>query len=205
LEQLHADVCGPIDPPNGPFQFFLEIVCASSKWSQVALLSTRNLVLSKMLAHILKLKAQFPDNPLMKLRVDNAGEFTSQNFDDFCIIAGIDAQYSVPHVHFQNGTAESLIKRIRIIARTLLMHAKFPASAWAHVVLYATTLLKYLPSVFNDSSPHHLAFATRPNVSHVRVFGCQVLVPILGPKQSKMGPQRQQGMYIGYDSSSIIK
>jgi hypothetical protein len=141
----------------------------------------------------------------MKLRVDNAGEFTSQAFDDFCITVGIDVQYQVPHVHFQNGIGESLIKRIQMIARTLLMQANFPASAWDHVVLHATALLQYRPSAFNDSSPHHLAFATRPNVSHVRVFGRQVLVPIWGPKQSKMGPQRQQGIYIGYDSPSIIR
>jgi hypothetical protein len=92
-----------------------------------------------------------------------------------------------------------------MIAMTMLMQANFPASAWGHAVLHATALLKYRPSAFNDSSPHHLVFATRPNVSHVRVFGCQVLVPILGPKQSKMGPQRQQGIHIGYDSPSIIR
>jgi hypothetical protein len=96
LEQLCADVCGPTDPPSGPFQMFLAIICASSKWSQVALLSTRNLVFSRILAHILKLKAQFPDNRLMKLQVDNASEFTSHTFDDFCITAGIDVQYQCP-------------------------------------------------------------------------------------------------------------
>lgn len=53
LERLHADVCGPINPPSGPFQFFLAIIDASTKWSQVSLLSTHNLVFSRILAHIL--------------------------------------------------------------------------------------------------------------------------------------------------------
>ena len=79
LERLHADMCGPIDPPSGPFRFFLVIIDASSKWSQIYLLSTRNLVFPRILAHILKLKAQFPEHPIKVLRVDNVGEFHIQN------------------------------------------------------------------------------------------------------------------------------
>jgi hypothetical protein len=30
------------------------------------------------------------------------------------------------------------------------------------------------------------------------------MVPILGPKCNKMGPQRQPGIYVGFDSASII-
>jgi hypothetical protein len=57
LHQLKADVCGPVDPPSGPFCFFLVIIDSSTKWSQVSLLSTRDLVFPRILAHILKLKA----------------------------------------------------------------------------------------------------------------------------------------------------
>jgi hypothetical protein len=121
------------------------------------------------------LKAQFADNLLMTLPMDNAGKFTSETFDDFCSTAGIDVQYPVPHVHFQNGIAKSLIKRIQMVAGPLLMQANLPASAWGHAVLHSTTLLQYRPSAFNDNTPHHLAFATKPSVTHIRVFGCQVL------------------------------
>lgn len=31
------------------------------------------------------------------------------------------------------------------------------------------------------------------------------MVPVLGPKRAKLGPQRQKGIYIGYDSTSIIR
>lgn len=205
LARLHADVCGPISPASGPFNFFLAMICASSKWSQVSLLSTRNLVFSRILSYILKLKAQFPDHPIKYLRVDNAGEFTSPTFDDFCTTAGINVQYSVAHVHFQNGIAESLIKRLQTIARPILMQTNLPATAWGHAILHAATLLHYRPSAFNASSPHQLAYGTPPNISHLRTFGCQVLVPILGPKRNKMGPQRQTGIYIGNDSPSIIR
>ena len=205
LERVHADVCGPIEPPSGPFRFFLIIIDASSKWSQVSLLSTRNMVFPRLLAHILKLKAQFPENPIKTIRVDNAGEFTSKTFEDFCMATGIDTQYPVPYVHFQNGIAESVIKRIQMIARPMLMQTQLPTTAWGHAVLHAASLLKYRPSAYNDQSPHHLAFGVDPDLSHVRIFGCQVLVPIMGPKRTKMGPQRQKGIYVGFESPSIIR
>lgn len=186
LERIQA--CRPVDPPTAPFRFFLAVIDSSTKWSQVSLLSTQNLVFPRILAHILKLKAQFLDHPVRILRVDNAGKFTSKTFNDFCTSLGIDVQYPVAHVHFQNGIVESLIKRLQLIARPLLMQTNLPTSAWGHAILHAAALLRYCPSAFNTSTPHQLAFGNTPDISHLRTFGCQVLVPIMGPKWTKMGP-----------------
>lgn len=195
----------PDRPPSGPFCFFLVMICASSKWSQVSLVSTQNLVFSRILAHILKLKAQCLDHPIRILRVDNAGKFTSPTFDNFCMSAGINVQYSVAHVHFQKGIAKSLIKPLQMIARSLLMTTNLPASGWGHANTHANALVRYRPSAFNTQTPHHLAFGTTPDVTHLQTFGCQVLVPILGPKRKKMGPQHQHGIHVGFDSNSIIR
>jgi hypothetical protein len=92
-----------------------------------------------------------------------------------------------------------------MIARPMLMLTQLPVTAWGHAVLHPASLLKYCPSTFNALSPHYLAFGIQPEVSHLRTFGCQVLVPIMGPKRTKMGPQRQKRIYIGFDSPSIIR
>lgn len=73
-------------------------------------------------------------------------------------MAYIDSQYNVPYVHFQNGMAESLIKRIQMIVRPLLMQTSLPATVWGHAVLHAASLLLYRPFAFTSISPHHLAF-----------------------------------------------
>ena len=44
-----------------------------------------------------------------------------------------------------------------------------------------------------------------PDISHLRTFGCAVQVPIAPPKRTKMGPQRRLGIYVGFNSSSIIR
>ena len=40
----------------------------------------------------------------------------------------IDVEHHVAHAHTQNGLAKSLIKRLQIITRPLLMKSKLPAS-----------------------------------------------------------------------------
>ncbi|KAM1281896.1 hypothetical protein ACFX1X_022867 [Malus domestica] len=102
LQRIQGDICGPIQPPCGPFRYFMVLVDASTRWSHVCLLS---------------------------IRLDNAGEFTSQTFDDYCMALGIDVEHPVPHVHTQNGLAEAFIKRLQLIARTLLMKTKLSVSA----------------------------------------------------------------------------
>ena len=52
--------------------------------------------------------------------MDNAGEFTSKAFDDYCMAIGIKVEHSIPLVRTQNGLAEALIKRVKFIARPLL-------------------------------------------------------------------------------------
>ena len=89
------------------------LVDASTRWSHVCLLSTRNAAFAKLLAQIIKLRAHHPDYPIKSIRLDNAGEFTSQTFDDYCMSVGIDVEHLVPHVHTQNGLAEAFIKRLQ--------------------------------------------------------------------------------------------
>ena len=78
LERIHEDICGPIHPPCGPFRYFMVLIDASNRWSHVCLLSTRNVAFGRLLAQIIKLRAHFSDYPIKTIRLDNAGEFTSQ-------------------------------------------------------------------------------------------------------------------------------
>ncbi|KAL4038648.1 hypothetical protein IC575_002271 [Cucumis melo] len=74
LERIHGDICGPINPPSGPFRYFMVLIDASSRWSHMCLLSSRNLAFARLLAQIIKLRAQFPDYTIKNIRLDNAGD-----------------------------------------------------------------------------------------------------------------------------------
>jgi hypothetical protein len=205
LERIQGDICGPISPLSGPFRYFMVLIDASSKWSHVCLLSTRNHAFARLVSQIIQLKNNFPDNRIKSIRMDNAGEFTSKVFNDYCMTLGIKVEHSVPHVHTQNGLAKSLIKRIKLIARPLLQNCLLPTSCWGHAVLHAAALIQLRPSAINEESPLAMVRGVIPNISYLRRFGCDVYVPIPPPQRTAMGAQRKLGVYVGYESPSIIK
>ncbi|XP_074326895.1 uncharacterized protein LOC141664839 [Apium graveolens] len=205
LERIQGDICGPIHPSSGPFRYFMVLIDASTRWSHVCLLSTRNDDFAKLLAQIIKLRAQFPDHCIKSIRLDNAGEFTSATFVDYCMSVGISAEHPVPHVYTQNGLAESFIKRLQLIARPLLLKAKLPTSIWGHVILHAANIIRIRPTSYNQYSPLQLVLGQVPNISHFKIFGSAVYVSIAPPQRSKMGAQRRVGIYVGFDSKSIIR
>ena len=86
------------------------------------------MVFARLLAQLIKLRAHFPDYPIKTIHLDNAGEFTSQAFDTFCMSIGVSVEHPVAHVHTQNGLVESFIKRLQLIARPLMMKLKLPIS-----------------------------------------------------------------------------
>ena len=62
------------------------------------------------------------------------------------------------YIHTQNGLAESLIKRLQLIARPLIMRTELPISVWGHVILHAASLIRIRPSAYHKYSPLQLAF-----------------------------------------------
>ena len=81
---------------------------------------------------------------------------------------GIKVEHPVAHVHTQNGLAESLIKRLQLIARPLLMKSNLPSSAWGHAILHAAALIRLRPTAYHKYSPLQLVSGREPNLSHLK-------------------------------------
>ncbi|GJZ24929.1 retrovirus-related pol polyprotein from transposon TNT 1-94 [Tanacetum coccineum] len=94
-----------------------------------------------------------------RVRLDNAGEFTSHAFNDYCMSIGIIVEHLVAHVHTQNSLVESLIKRLQLIARPLIMRTKLPVSMWGHAILHVASLIRMRPSANHKYSLVQLALA----------------------------------------------
>ena len=146
------------------------LIDASTRWSHVNLLSTRNQAFAKLLAQIIRVRAHFPNYLIKSIRLDGAGEFTSSTFDSYCLSVIINVEHPVAHVHTQNGLAESFIKHIQLIARPMLMRTKLPVTAWGPAVLHAATLIRLRITSNNQFSPLQYVQGQQPNISHLRIF-----------------------------------
>jgi hypothetical protein len=129
------------------------LIDASTRWSHVCFLSTHNIAFARLLTQIIRLQAQFPNYPIQSIRMDNAGEFTSQAFYDYCMSIGINVEHHVAHTHTQNGLAKSFIKQLQLIARPLLMKTKLPVSTWGHAILHDASLVWIRPTTYQKYSP----------------------------------------------------
>ncbi|KAM1861684.1 hypothetical protein ACFX13_013733 [Malus domestica] len=66
-------------------------------------------------------------------------------------------------------------------------------------------LIRLRPTATQPHSPLQWVTGYEPDVSHLRVFGCPIYVPIVPPLRTKIGPQKKMGIYVGYDSPSIVQ
>ena len=142
------------------------------------------------MAQVIMLKANDPEHQIQSIRMDNATEFTSRAFNDDCMAIGIQVQHFVPYVHTQNVLAESLKKRIKLIARTLLQNCNLPTSCWGHAVLHAADGTHLQPTTNHSTYPLQLVRENPPSISYLWKFGYTVYVLISPQQHTVMGPHR---------------
>jgi hypothetical protein len=157
FERIQGDICGPIKPLSGPFRYFMVLIDASTRWSHVCLLSTRNHDFAKFMTRVIRLKANYPEYRLQSVRLDNAEEFSSRTFNDYCMAQGIEVQHSMSYVYTRNGLAESLIKRIKLTTRPLLHNSNLPITYWE--MQFYMLLTKFnCDQVHIIVSPHYVLY-----------------------------------------------
>jgi transposase InsO family protein len=64
------------------------------------------------------------------LRSDNGGEYTSNDFSDFCKEAGIKRELTVPYNPQQNGVAERKNRSIVEVVKEMIHDQNLPMFLW---------------------------------------------------------------------------
>ena len=85
------------------------------------------------------------------------------------------------------------------------MRTNLPIASWGYAILHATLLIRFRPTTKQPFSAYQLVTRYEPYISHLRIFSCSVYVQITPLLRSKMGPQRRLGIYVGYESPTIIR
>ena len=62
-----------------------------------------NVAFARFLTRIIRLRAKFSNYTIKKVRLHNAGEFTSQANNKDCMSIGIAVEHPVAHIRTQNG------------------------------------------------------------------------------------------------------
>jgi transposase InsO family protein len=134
---------------------------------------------------------------------DRGGEFTSNEFKEFCKANGIRCPLMIPRSPQQNGVVERKNMIIFNMTRSMLKKKRIPKEFWVEAVDCAVYLSNRCPtkSLWNKT-PQEAWSGRKPSVSHLRVFGSIGYTHVPDQEQSKLDDKSKRYIFIGYDSSS---
>ena len=111
---------------------------------------------------------------------------------------------SVARCPEQNGVAEKINRTLVESARAMIAHAGLPNCFWAEAVATAAYLRNRLPtSTFkNKITPYEKWYETKPNLSHLKVFGCVAYARIPDQERNKLDQKAEKMRFVGYSLQS---
>jgi transposase InsO family protein len=130
---------------------------------------------------------------------DNRGEYSSREFVDFCTRAWIRRQKTVPYNPQQNRVAERKNRAITGAMRSMLHDQSLPLYLWPEASVDVVYLQNKSPHRILGKKTHEEAFTgRRPDVEHIRIFGCLTYSHVPSERRTKLDPTTQQGILVGY-------
>jgi hypothetical protein len=57
-------------------------------------------------------------------------------------------------------------------------------------------------AILKDKTPEEVFLGIKPEVGHIRIFGCPVYIHVPKEKRTKMEPSGKKGIFVGYNENS---
>ena len=117
---------------------------------------------------------------------------------------GIRNELTSPYSPQQNGFSERLNRTLQEMALSQLCNTELLRCFWADAVSTACYIRNRLPVCPLNISPYerwHDNFDKKPNMKHMRVFGCVAYALKPDSERSKMDPKSEKLRFIGYPSN----
>ena len=137
------------------------------------------------------------------LRLDNGGEYTSKEFINFCIEAGIKKELTVPYNPQQNGVAKRKNRTIIEATKEMIHDQSLPMTLWEEACMTVVYFQKCSPhQILKNITPEEAFTKVKPEIGHFRLCGCPVYLHVPKEKISKLEPSGRKGTFVGYSESS---
>jgi transposase InsO family protein len=206
-ELFHSDICGPFESSLFGNRYLLSFTDDYSRYVFVFLIQTKSDVFPKF-----KFLDDYIYNKTARhistIRSDNAQEFKSASFVEYCAVYGISKQYTTTYSSNQNGVAERLYLTLFDGVRTLLIDSKLPLTLWDEAAMSMAYTRNRSPTSANSLvTPYELFHGTKPDVSHLKTFGstCFALTTPYQrriTKSFKLTERSEKCSFMGYSNDS---
>ena len=201
-ELLHMDLCGPypVQAPRGERHFF-NILDDKTNFGFTFGLRLKSDAFSHYLATEAFLERSHGIS-VLSIRCGGELELTAGKMGAHLASKGIVVQRTVAYAHEQNGKSERYIRTLEEGGQALLAGSGLPSSFWLDAVLTGQYLCNRLPTstLPNDITPFEsFTNGRKPDLSHLRVWGCDCYVAIPDELRPKAGFKHFQAIFVGYE------
>ena len=202
LGLVHSDVCGKISSPSlSQAEYFIVFVDDKTHYVWIYVVKHKHEVFGKFVEW-----KSFVENSsgykVKKLRTDNGGEYTSTEFESYLKKEGIEHQYTIPKTPEQNGVSERMNRTLVEAVRTMLADSRLPHRFWAEALSTAAYLVNRSPTrTLDGKTPFEAWYGKKPNVNHLRVFGCCAYTHVPKDERKKLDPKAKKCTLLGYGTS----
>ena len=140
---------------------------------------------------------------IQTLRTYRGGEFMSREFQAFCDTHGIKRHMTVPYSPQQNGVVERRNRTLMEMTRSIMKAMKIPHYLWGEAVRHSTYLINRVATrTLKDQSPYECLKKKKPNVGHLRVFGCVYYAKRDTPHLKKLDDRSRELVHLGVEPGS---
>ncbi|KFD63371.1 hypothetical protein M514_24458 [Trichuris suis] len=192
LDVVHSDICGPMQVRSfSGARYFISFIDDFSRKSFVYFLKNKNEALQKFKEFVAFVERK-TSRKVKCLRTDNGREYVNEHFAQFLTANGIRHERSIPDTPEQNGIAERLNRTLVEKARTMLIDAGLSTDLWAEAIGTANYLRNRCPTkALRNVTPEEAWSGRKPNLSHLKVFGCLAMVHIRQEAAATIGRRKR--------------
>jgi transposase InsO family protein len=198
LEMIHSDVSTTKTKSIGGCKYYMGFINDHTRKVWIYFMKHKG----EVFQHFLNFKTMVEKEKgvsIKCLRSDGGGEYFSNEFSEYLKEHGIQRKYSCGYSPHQNGVVERKNKHIAEIARAMLNEKNLPNYFWAEAVTTVVYIMNRTPTVIVHGMTSKEKFTgKKPDVSHLRVFGCITYMHVPDEKISKLDPKADKCIFIGY-------
>jgi len=198
LEMIHSDVWTTKTESIGGCKYYMSFIDGHTRKVWVYFMKHKG----EVFQHFFNFKAMVEKEKgvsIKCLRSDGGGKYFSNEFNEYLKEHGIQRKYSCSYSPQHNGVPERKNKHIVKLACAMLNEKNLSNYFWAEAVATAIYIMNRTPIVaVHGMTPEEKFTGKKPDVSHLKVFGCIAYVHVLDEKRSKLDPKAEKCIFIEY-------
>jgi transposase InsO family protein len=202
-ERVMSDVWGKTDTKSSEgYFYYISFTDDAKRFSDVKFMVDKKDAVPRIKDHAMMIERKFGKFPKW-MRFDNGTELVNAETKAWAGQRGIELEVTAPYSQSQNGVAERFNRTHMELARAMLFAKGLPEFLWDQAVAHANYLRNRAPTrALKGLTPYEAWHGHKPDVSHLREFGCDVWILDKSKNRSKLHPRSHKMIFVGFDDGA---